>query len=60
MPAALVVARLLQAQLFGVTPRDLASYGAAAAVLALSALLASWVAARRATSASPLEVLRAE
>jgi ABC-type lipoprotein release transport system permease subunit len=60
IPAALAAARLLRSQLFGVTPRDLASYGIAVGILAFAAVGASWFAARRATSASPLEVLRAE
>ena len=60
IPAAVAASRLLRSQLFGVTPRDLASYGLAVGILALAAVGASWFAARRATSASPLEVLRAE
>ena len=60
IPAALAASRLLRSQLFGVTPRDLASYGIAVGILAFAAVGASWFAARRATSASPLEVLRAE
>jgi predicted permease len=60
VPAALATSRLLRSQLFGVTPRDTATYAIAIALLALAAALASWFAARRATSASPLEVLRAE
>jgi predicted permease len=60
VPAAAIGARLLQAQLFGVSPRDPASYALALGLLGLAAVLASWVAARRATAASPLDVLRAE
>jgi ABC-type antimicrobial peptide transport system permease subunit len=60
IPAALGTSRLLRAQLYGVTPRDAASYALAVAVLGLAAVFASWFAARRATAASPLEVLRAE
>ena len=60
VPAAFLAARLLRAQLFGVTPRDAASYALAVAILGLAAVFASWFAARRATAASPLEVLRAE
>ena len=60
VPAALATSRLLRSQLFGVKPRDTATYAIAIALLALAAALASWLAARRATSASPLEVLRAE
>jgi predicted permease len=60
LPAAGASAWLLRAQLFGVTPRDPLSYAIAVAVLAGAAVIASWIAARKATSASPLEVLRAE
>ena len=60
MPAAFLTARLLRSQLFGITPHDAASYATAALLLGLAAAVASWFAARRATTASPLEVLRAE
>ena len=60
VPVALVTARLLRSQLFGVTPRDPATYAIAVALLGLAAVLASWFAARKATSASAVEVLRAE
>jgi hypothetical protein len=60
VPAAAVGARLLEAQLFGVTPRDLVSYAAAVSLLAAAAVVASWSAAQRATAANPLGVLRAE
>jgi ABC-type antimicrobial peptide transport system permease subunit len=60
IPAAASVARLLQSQLFGITARDVPSYLAAVVVLSVAALFASWLGARRATAASPLEVLRAE
>jgi ABC-type antimicrobial peptide transport system permease subunit len=60
LPAAGASARLLQSQLFGVTPRDPLSYTIAVSLLAAAAVAASWIAARKATSASPLEVLRAE
>jgi predicted permease len=60
LPAAAVAARLLRAQLFGVTPGDARTYLTAAGVLGLAAVLSAWHAARRATGASPLEVLRAD
>ena len=60
LPAAYLCSRLLQAQLFGVTPRDPASYAVALAVLAGAAALASWLGARRASTASPQELLRTE
>jgi putative ABC transport system permease protein len=60
LPAAAMGARLLQSQLFGVTPRDPASYALAFVLLAAVTLTASWVAARRAAVANPIEILRAE
>ena len=60
IPAAALVARLLRSQLFGVTPRDPASYALAVTLLGLAAIFASWSAARRATAAGPLEALRAD
>jgi ABC-type antimicrobial peptide transport system permease subunit len=60
MVAATLTARLLAAQLFGVAPGDAASYTAAILLLAVFALAACWIPARRATATSPLEVLRGE
>ena len=60
LPFAAVAARLLQAQLFGVTPRDPASYTIALSLLGLAAVSASWFAARKATASSPLDALRTE
>jgi predicted permease len=53
-------ATLLRAQLFGITPADPVSYAAAVPLLAVVALAASWIPARRATLTSPLESLRAD
>ena len=50
----------LRGQLYGVGPWDLASYGVALPVLALVAVAACAVPARRALSASPLEALRTD
>jgi ABC-type antimicrobial peptide transport system permease subunit len=44
----------------GVSPFDPATYGFTALVLLLVSLLASFVPARHATTASPLDALRAE
>jgi len=44
----------LRSLLFGVAPRDVATYGAVAIGLFVVALLASWVPARRAARISPL------
>jgi hypothetical protein len=47
-------------QLDGIAASDLATYLAAMAVLALAALAACWLPAWRASSGSPLDVLRSE
>jgi predicted permease len=54
------VTRLLSSLLFGVTPVDAASFAMAAAFLALAALLASYLPARRAASIDPMRALREE
>jgi putative ABC transport system permease protein len=59
-PAAILGARLLRSQLFGVTPHDPASYAIALAVLAAAAVAAAWLAARRAIAGSPFDVLRSD
>jgi putative ABC transport system permease protein len=58
--AAVPVARLLESQLYGVRPLDAVTYGAALLLLAAVVVVASWIPARRATAASPLDALRAE
>ena len=55
-----VAARLLAAQLYGVTANDPASYAAATAAMTAASLVASWLPARRATTISPLDALRAD
>jgi putative ABC transport system permease protein len=60
IPAAIVVARLLRSQLFGITPHDPLSYTLAIMLLGFAAVSASWVAARRAGSTTALQALRAE
>lgn len=56
IPAALLIRNLL----FGVRPWDAPTLAAVALVLAVAALLASFLPARRAASVSPAEALRAE
>jgi ABC-type antimicrobial peptide transport system permease subunit len=52
--------QLLRDQLYGVAPNDPISFGAAAAALAATCLVACWVPARKALAASPMEALRSE
>jgi predicted permease len=60
LPLTLVVGRFLGNQLYGISPYNLVVTGSAVAALALSALVASFVPALRASSVSPLDALRAE
>ena len=57
---ALGTSRLLQGLLFGVEPGDPVALGGAAALLAIVAVIASWIPARRAARIDPSEALRAE
>jgi len=54
------VLRVIQSMLFGASPIDLPIFAAVSALLAVAALVATWVPARRAARVSPLEALRAE
>ncbi len=54
------VTRIMHSLLFGVSPVDRLTYAAMLAILVLSALLASWLSARRAASVDPIEALRAD
>ena len=56
----LAAATLMRGLLFGVRSWDVPTLGAVAAVLAVAALLASFIPARRAASVNPVEALRAE
>ncbi|HEY3989601.1 MAG TPA: FtsX-like permease family protein, partial [Acidobacteriaceae bacterium] len=56
----LATAGLLRPLLFGVRPWDATTLGGVAVLLALAAMLASYLPARRAASVNPVEALRAE
>jgi len=56
----LAVTRLMTKLLFGVQSWDVSTLTAVAMVLALAALLATFIPARRAASVNPVEALRAE
>ena len=58
--AALFLTRLLQKELYGVTPTDPATFLTVSALLVLAALLATYLPALRATKVDPMSALRAE
>ena len=57
---ALPATRLMESLLYGVEARDVYVFATVAAALALVALLASWIPARRATLVNPMIALRPE
>ena len=58
--ASVAAGRFLRRLLFGVSPWDIATLVSVACLLIASALLASYLPARRAASVNPIEALRAE
>ncbi len=57
---AFLAGRALRSQLYGVSPFDVPSFLLAAALLGLSAWIATWLPARRAARVNPVEALRAD
>jgi putative ABC transport system permease protein len=60
MVGALMATRVLRSLLFDVAPSDPITYVSIVVVLAMAALIASWIPARRAARVDPLTALRAE
>lgn len=60
LAAALGLAQLVKTMLFGIQPRDPATFAGGASILFLVALGASWIPARRAAGVQPVEALRHE
>ena len=58
LPAAAVLTRLMESQLFGISPLDPATHLAVAFVLVVAAGLASYISARRVSAVSPVDLLR--
>ena len=58
LPAAAVLTRLMESQLFGISSLDPVTHLAVALVVALAAGLASYISARRASALDPVEVLK--
>jgi putative ABC transport system permease protein len=59
-PAALLVARMIEPYLFGVSPRDPTVFIGVASALVLATVIASVLPARRAGSQNPAVVLRSD
>ena len=58
--AALGATRLIANLLYGVPPTDVIAFGGAALALAVAAVMASWIPARRAARVDPIIALRSE
>ncbi len=60
LAGSLATSRLVASQLYGVSPSDPLTLTSIIALLAVAALLACWLPARRATKVHPMEALRSE
>jgi len=60
LPVAIVVTRFVSSMLFGLSPQDPASIGAALAVLTVATIAAAYLPARRAARIDPIRALREE
>lgn len=58
LPAAAALTRLMESQLFGISPLDPPAYLGVALLLVVAAGLASYISARRASALDPVEVLK--
>jgi ABC-type lipoprotein release transport system permease subunit len=58
MAVAMALAQVMRGFLYGLTPSDPVAFGLMAAVLALTALAATWLPSRRAARVDPASVLR--
>lgn len=60
LPVALVLSRLLESQLYGIRAADPLAYGASIAIMLITAALAGFLPANRASRVNPIQALRYE